>query len=248
MADGPVLETGRMDQTNVGETAIENDASQDVNWIDASSEKRALLMDRFVMDVSGFDDYFFSEDAGLSEDAHDGTVPRIITHGYMTCALTSAGSVYCWGISRYLNSVGTESEQELPRRVGGLRNIVQLAMSLTMACAVDSDRSVWCWGQNMLDHLQTGSTEDPLTVARRRLDVSDIVQVAPFGPAFLGRYLDGSIVGRDGSPSVLVRFPLPAPAVDLRATTNYCTVLSTGVVACYTAGVLSRVRFLLSAA
>lgn len=171
---------------------------------------------------------------------YGGSRPHVIVSADMSCTVTRNGNVYCWGIDRSLNSIGSEREQNRPRRVEGFRQIVQLDLAGGVGCGVDYDRDVWCWGENLEDMLRTGSMENPLTGAQRRLDVSDIVQVAMYGYAFLERRADGSVYARAVEPSTLVRFILPAPVVDLcPGNAYYCVVLSTGQVACYTSGSFS---------
>jgi alpha-tubulin suppressor-like RCC1 family protein len=108
-------------------------------------------------------------------------------------------------------------------------------MSCDMACGVDHNRDVWCLGFNYRGSLQTGSTEEVLTVARRRLDVRNIEQVNPYSYSFLGRHTDGSVYFRPTIPSTLMRFPLPAPATDIQSDPigGYCAILSTGQLACF---------------
>lgn len=218
--------------------------SSDLSVDDTRLEERTPLMDSsesedFNPSTDGsvvrldaaFHDTFVPKDG-----FYEGSVPQVIAFSDMTCTVTASGDVYCWGLNNYLNRVGTESERERPRRVETLRQIVQFDMSVSMACGVDYNHHVWCWGENFANILQTGSVEDPLLVARRRQDITGIEQVAPYGPAFLGRHVSGVVYGRAAVPSVLVNFSLPASANYIDAEGGWCVVLSTGQVACYTSG------------
>lgn len=177
------------------------------------------------------------EDVPELDGGPEGPVRQVATGWGMTCAIVANGNVYCWGISHALNRLGTQSEMLRPRRVGGLRQIEQLAISSGGACAVDTHHAAWCWGENWFRDL-SGSTESYLTSAFRRPDVSDVRQVAMY--AYLTRHGDGSLLGRNGDR--LERFSLPAPVVDIDGDSlaGYCAVLSTGQVACYEDGPYSQ--------
>ena len=83
-----------------------------------------------------------------------------------TCALISNGEVFCFG--RVLNgrlgdgNLGSTSEesQNIPTRVLGINNAIQISVGDAHACVVGSDGLVQCWGWNVSGQLGDGSLED----------------------------------------------------------------------------------------
>jgi alpha-tubulin suppressor-like RCC1 family protein len=68
---------------------------------------------------------------------------------YFACAVTTAGSVQCWGngdAGRLGNNAAQDSPTPVP--VSGLTGVTAIDLGGTFACARRSDGSVWCWGQN----------------------------------------------------------------------------------------------------
>jgi alpha-tubulin suppressor-like RCC1 family protein len=189
---------------------------------------------------AGFDaaDIPVMQDAGGPGATYDGSNSQVIAGCGPTCTIRRNGDVYCWGYSVYFGT-GAGTEDLRPRRIGGLHNIVQLANDCYSACAVDHNRDVWCWGANPTNVLQTGSNEEILLNARRRMDVSGIEQVAQLGYAFFARRVDGSIFVQN-RPSIFTFSP-SAPTIDLRAASaGYCVVLSTGQLLCDEQGATPR--------
>lgn len=149
----------------------------------------------------------------------------------VVCAVLANGTVYCWGRGTILNNGGVGFEQFSPRRILGFREIEQFSNSCDVGCGVDRNQDVWCFGSNYVN-LRTGSTDTYLTQARRRLDVNHITQVAMWSAALLARHEDGSLYLRFGTPPDLMRFSLPAPVIDVRASFEYCVALVNGRIAC----------------
>jgi alpha-tubulin suppressor-like RCC1 family protein len=83
--------------------------------------------------------------AGLTEGAL-----AVSAGGDVTCALTSQGSVQCWGSNGYgVIGDGTEIDRPAPADVVGLEaDIVAIAAGGYAACAVSNGASVACWGWN----------------------------------------------------------------------------------------------------
>ena len=89
----------------------------------------------------------------------DGTlsIPAVVVAGNLTftavslgatfaCALTPAGSAYCWGnnFRGFLGSTGGSSA--VPRPVSGGLTFQSLAAGGTHTCAVSDANEIWCWG------------------------------------------------------------------------------------------------------
>jgi alpha-tubulin suppressor-like RCC1 family protein len=76
------------------------------------------------------------------------------------CALTDAGSLWCWGLNTAGQvGDGTNTTRLAPVQVTALGNEVS-TMSNTTArtCAVKKDKTAWCWGRNDKGALGNGST------------------------------------------------------------------------------------------
>jgi alpha-tubulin suppressor-like RCC1 family protein len=80
-------------------------------------------------------------------------VKAISASRYQTCALTSAGTVLCWGVN--LNgSLGIpgnrQSSIKVPTAIPGLpAQLIAIAAGTTHACAITTEGAVWCWGASL---------------------------------------------------------------------------------------------------
>jgi alpha-tubulin suppressor-like RCC1 family protein len=76
------------------------------------------------------------------------------------CALTAAGTVFCWGDnSDGQLGDGTTDQRNAPVAVTGLANpVVAIAAGDQHTCALDSTGAVMCWGSNGSDALGDGSS------------------------------------------------------------------------------------------
>jgi hypothetical protein len=93
------------------------------------------------------------------------------------CALTLAGSVWCWGSNEH-GQLGVrpsaspsacpfvlEGGQAIPcnptpTEVPGLHDVTQIALGNGSACALDRSGSVWCWGDNSNGNLGHPASRD----------------------------------------------------------------------------------------
>jgi alpha-tubulin suppressor-like RCC1 family protein len=105
--------------------------------------------------------------------------------GTLSCALTTGGSVKCWGHngSGQLGN-GSYTDSAIPVDVAGLTSgVVQITVGFQHACALTSTGGVKCWGLNAEGQLGNGTftTSPPYGIATP-VDVigltSDVAQVA----------------------------------------------------------------------
>ncbi len=92
-----------------------------------------------------------------------------------TCAVTSTGTVKCWGEegggdgseNAFLLGVRKSMRQSMPVDVPGITSAVSVSVGTNHACAVVADGSVWCWGgRNYFGELGNGvvNTESKVPV------------------------------------------------------------------------------------
>lgn len=99
-----------------------------------------------------------------------GKTKRTMAAGlWFTCAITSAGTVKCWGwnVDGQLGQGNTGYGSNTPLTVPNLSNVVALSAGNSHACALTSAGSVLCWGANDFGQLGGGSVQGhgPVTVA-----------------------------------------------------------------------------------
>ena len=81
-----------------------------------------------------------------------------------TCAVISAGKVFCWGANQYgALGDGTILRRLNPVRVEGLSDATVVAAGGDHTCALDSQGKVYCWGSNAFGQLGTGDNIDRAT-------------------------------------------------------------------------------------
>ncbi len=97
-------------------------------------------------------------------DIPSGTLSNVVaisTGERFTCALTSAGAVWCFGGGALgqLGNGASPTSSTSPVQVTGLTSgVVQIANGEDSACALKSDGTVVCWGNNSRGQLGNNST------------------------------------------------------------------------------------------
>ncbi len=70
---------------------------------------------------------------------------------YHACALTSAGTVFCWGSNSYgeIGAGDRPDRSSIPAMVKGLADVADVALDYNISCARTKEGKVFCWGSNM---------------------------------------------------------------------------------------------------
>jgi len=83
------------------------------------------------------------------------------------CALSSTGTISCWGEGFGYGILGTNADASAtatcqpPTLIPGLGDVVRFATGYEHSCAVKTDDTVWCWGDNQGGQLGHDPTTDP---------------------------------------------------------------------------------------
>jgi alpha-tubulin suppressor-like RCC1 family protein len=88
-------------------------------------------------------------------------VTHVAAGGSHTCALSSAGVVYCWGTDSYGQlgdgMSGKGSHNPIPTAIAGLPSVKAISVGSAHSCAVLVDTTARCWGDNSFGQLGTGT-------------------------------------------------------------------------------------------
>jgi alpha-tubulin suppressor-like RCC1 family protein len=99
-------------------------------------------------------------------------VRAIVAGEALTCVLTTARAVKCWGYNRFGElGDGTTADRQTPVTVTGLAGVSAIAVGYLHACALTTAGGVKCWGYNAYGQLGDGTTSN------RRVPV-DVVGLA----------------------------------------------------------------------
>ena len=110
-------------------------------------------------------------------DVHD-IVQMSVGHEH-TCAVTSAGTVKCWGTNTF-GEVGDGTDNwrvKLPTDIAGLTDVAKVVAGDRTSCAVMNDGSMKCWGTREWGSIGDGKKDD-FDGARSPVAVANVGGVA----------------------------------------------------------------------
>src|SRR6185503_4450523 len=73
-----------------------------------------------------------------------------------SCALDTAGAVYCWGLATSMLGNGTTDFSRTPVPVSGGHTFKWVGAGATHTCAVRTDGAAFCWGANNSSQIGDG--------------------------------------------------------------------------------------------
>jgi alpha-tubulin suppressor-like RCC1 family protein len=86
-------------------------------------------------------------------------VRAVVAGEALSCALTIAGAVKCWGYNHYGElGDGTTADRRTPVAVNALARVSAIAVGYLHACALTTAGGVKCWGYNGYGQLGDGTT------------------------------------------------------------------------------------------
>ena len=90
-------------------------------------------------------------------------VVALAAGSWHTCALTQAGSAYCWGANSGQLGDGTTENRNRPVAVSSLTGVVAITAGWSHTCALRSNGAMFCWGGNISGALGDGSMSARIT-------------------------------------------------------------------------------------
>jgi alpha-tubulin suppressor-like RCC1 family protein len=122
-------------------------------------------------------------------------VTAIAAGGSTGYALRGDGTVWAWGWNHQgqLGTGSTAADSNVPVRVSGLTDVVEIAAGGNNAFAITSDGALWAWGVNHYGTLGNGTTGGLSRVPVRVTGLTGVVAVAGDGSNSYAVRDDGSV-------------------------------------------------------
>lgn len=88
-----------------------------------------------------------------------------------SCALTTAGAAWCWGLGPAVGSGATGAAGQSPTAVAGSHVFTKIAVGLSTACGLKANGEAWCWGGTAPDVAPARATPTLVSTTLRFRDV-----------------------------------------------------------------------------
>jgi hypothetical protein len=173
-------------------------------------------------------------------------VSSIDARGDHTCAVTTAGAAYCWGVVG--GGIGLHNSQlqsQIPTLVSGFSSgVASISVGLNQTCVVTTSGAAYCSGGNNHGELGNNSTTDSLVpvavtglssgVASIIADIWDTCAVTTAGAAYCWGAIPGQtgFIGPNSSFVPLVLTGFASGVASLGMSTNICLLTTTGATYC----------------
>ena len=182
----------------------------------------------------------------------DVIVASIDAGGNYTCALTTVGTIYCWGRNEYGQlGNGTTSMSTTPSALGLSAGVPidSISVGEISACARTSDGAIYCWGNNSYGQLGDGTTTHrsmpmPLSIPAGETFASITAGVFHtcantivdtiycWGVNAYGQLGTGDTLDRTSPVIVSMSVGVSSPSLSL-GSTHTCMLNSTGTIYCW---------------
>jgi alpha-tubulin suppressor-like RCC1 family protein len=182
-------------------------------------------------------------------------VKAVAVGDYHTCALTSAGSVACWGDNDF-GQLGVDTggaDKTSPVLVPGVAKAVAIAAGGYHACALTATGAVVCWGWNSKGQIGNGMAAAPALAPTAVAGRSGATAIAAGGYHSCALLAGGkvscwgwNIDGQAGKGAASAQEPSPVPVAGVGGAgvlagataiaagdAHSCAILTKGAVACW---------------
>jgi len=111
-----------------------------------------------------------------------------------TCAVTSAGRVWCWGWGAQ-GELGnaTRLSSKVPVMIRSLKRVVSVFSAQSTFCAIKADTTGWCWGAGWFGQLGNGSETSYTTKPVQIADLDGITSISIDQESACALTSDGSV-------------------------------------------------------
>jgi alpha-tubulin suppressor-like RCC1 family protein len=158
-----------------------------------------------------------------------------------SCALTPAGTAYCWGV----NSSGelgdsSTTDRNLPTAVSGGLIFTSIAVGRSTTCGLVADGSAFCWGANTAGQFGDGTTTTrmvptPAAIGHKFTSIgfSDPAQLPPY--EVCGLETTGAVFcwGRNNSTPIAVAPGFSFTQLSAGIGGSFCGIVTSGDAYCW---------------